>query len=105
MRIGSKADISSRVIACFLFPVRSIERVSYRRLETLIDVAKAGYWIELRCRCGHSAKYNPMVVLEKLAQRGGDLRLRNIRKKMKCGKCGGKEVTATHCNGPAIWSG
>jgi hypothetical protein len=79
--------------------------MGFRRIETLMDVAKAGYWVELRCPCGHVARHNPMIVMEKLAGRGADVRLRNLGKSLKCGKCGGKAFTATHCQGPEIWSG
>ena len=78
--------------------------MSYRRLETLLDIAKAGYWVHFRCVCGHEVKHNPMVVLERLARQGGDARLNRLHQNLKCGKCGGKNFTAEHCQGPEIWS-
>ena len=78
--------------------------MGYRRLETLTAIAGAGYWVWFHCPCGHEAKENPMVIVERLAGRGADLRLRLLHRSMKCGKCGGKDFTAEHCEGTAIWS-
>ena len=79
--------------------------MAYRRLDTLLAVAAKGYWIRLTCPCGHEAKHNPMVVFDLVSRRGGDLRLDRLHRSMKCGKCGGKAFTVTHCEGPEIWSG
>lgn len=78
--------------------------MGYRRLETLLDVARKGYWIELQCPCGHKVKHNPMVVLKHLSRRGASIRLNQLHQSMKCGKCGGREFKAEHCQGPEIWS-
>lgn len=78
--------------------------MSYRRLLTLTDVAKAGYWVRLKCACGHENQQNPMVVYELLARRGANTRLDRLHETLKCGRCGGKDFTAEHCEGPAIWS-
>ena len=78
--------------------------MSYHRLETLTSVANAGYWVLLKCPCGHENRQNPMVVVELLAKRGASTRLNRLNETLKCGKCGGKDFTAEHCEGPAIWS-
>ncbi len=78
--------------------------MGYRRLSTLTDVAKAGYWVRLTCRCGHENQQNPMVIYELLAKRGASTRLDRLRETLKCGSCGGKDFTAEHCQGPAIWT-
>lgn len=79
--------------------------MGYRRLVTLMDIAKAGYWVRLRCPCGHENQQNPMRVIDLLARRGASTRLDRLNETLKCGKCGGKAFTAEHCEGPAIWSG
>ena len=81
-----------------------LRRMGYRRLDTLLDIAKAGYWVKLTCACGHEAKHNPLVVMEKLARRGGDVRLNRLHSSLKCGNCGGKNFRAEHCQGPEICS-
>ena len=73
-------------------------------LVTLMDIAKTGYWVLLKCPCGHEVRHNPMVVVEKLAHRGADLRLSHLHQILKCGSCGGKVFTASHCEGREIWS-
>lgn len=78
--------------------------MGFRRITTLTDAAKAGYWVQLRCQCGHENRQNPMVVLQLLARRGASTRLDRLREVLKCGKCGAKDFTAEHCEGPAIWS-
>jgi hypothetical protein len=78
--------------------------MGYRRLDTLLDIAKQGYWLKLSCPCGHSVKLDPMKVLERLVRRGADVRLARLSESLKCGRCGGKQFSASHCGGPAIWS-
>jgi hypothetical protein len=39
-----------------------------------------------------------------LAQRGKSTKLADLPKSMKCGKCGGRDFTAEHCQAPAMWS-
>jgi hypothetical protein len=78
--------------------------VSYRRLDTLLDIAKQGYWLKLTCRCGRQVRVDPMKVLERLLRRGADVRLSHLRDALKCGRCGGKTFTAAHCRGPGVWS-
>lgn len=78
--------------------------MGYRRFSTLLDVAKAGYWIRLSCSCGHMVKLDPMKVLKRLLRRGADARLSRLPEVMKCGRCGGKAFTAEHCEGPEVWS-
>jgi hypothetical protein len=79
--------------------------MSYRRLETLLDVARKGYWVRLKCPCGHEAKHNPMVLFELVTRRGGSTSLAKLHETVKCGTCGGKDFRAEHCHGPEIWSG
>lgn len=79
--------------------------MGYRRFETLIDVARHGYWVRLTCACGHEAKHNPMIVFELVTRRGGSTRLDRLHKVMKCGRCGAKDFRVEHCQGPEIWSG
>jgi len=79
--------------------------MGFRRLDTLTAIANAGYWVLLRCPCGHEARHNPMVVVELLARRGASTRLDRLAESMKCGKCKGRDFTAEHCQGPEIWSG
>jgi hypothetical protein len=45
-----------------------------------------------------------MTVVELISRRGGSVHLSKLRETMKCGRCGGKDFTADHCMGPAIWS-
>jgi hypothetical protein len=78
--------------------------MGYRRLDTLTAVANAGYWVRLKCQCGHENQQNPMVVYQLLAHRGASTKLDRLQEVLKCGKCGGKDFTAEHCQGPAIWS-
>src|SRR5687767_3200652 len=33
--------------------------MGYRRLNTLLDIAKAGYWVRIKRRCGHEAQIQP----------------------------------------------
>ena len=78
--------------------------MGFRHLATLLDIAKAGYFLRLTCSCGHSVRLDPMKVLERLARRGADTRLNRLSDTLKCGQCGGKGFRATHCEGPEIWS-
>lgn len=75
-----------------------------RHLATLLHIARAGYFLRLTCPCGHSVRLDPMKVLECLARRGADTRLNRLGDALKCGRCGGKDFRATHCEGPEIWS-
>ena len=79
-------------------------RMSYRRLDSLLALARKGYWVQLKCACGHTAQHNPMVVVELISQRGGSVHLNKLRDTMKCSRCGGKDFTAEHCMSPAMWS-
>ena len=78
--------------------------MGFRRFNTLLDIAKQGYWVRLTCRCGHEIKTDPMKLLERLMRRGADTRLTHLPSVMKCGRCGGKTFEATHCEGPMITS-
>ena len=78
--------------------------MGYRRLVTLLDIAKQGYWVRLVCTCGHEAKHNPMPVIDLLMRRGASTSLKRLHDTMKCGKCGSKAFTAEHCQGPKGWS-
>jgi hypothetical protein len=80
-------------------------RVGYRRFETLLDIARKGYWVRLACPCGHETKFNALVLAEKLVARDSSTRLNRLGESLKCGKCGGKAFRAEHCRGPEIWSG
>ena len=64
---------------------------------TLLDIAKQDHWLRLSCPCGHQVKVDPMKVLERLLRRGADTRLSHLHNAMKCGKCGGKDFSASHC--------
>jgi hypothetical protein len=78
--------------------------MGFRRFSTLLDIAKQGYWLKLSCPCGHEVRLDPMKVLERLLRHGADTRLSRLSDVLKCGKCGGKEFTAEHCEGPEVWS-
>lgn len=78
--------------------------MGYRRLRTLTDIAKAGYWLRIACSCGHERRLDPMKIVHRLVQRGANTRLDHLHETLKCGRCGGKDFTATHCQGPARWS-
>lgn len=82
----------------------SMAPMGFRRLETLLDISRQGYWLKLECPCGHTARHDPMIMLERLLRRGGDPRLSHLHKSMRCGKCGGREFRVVHCNGPESWS-
>lgn len=78
--------------------------MGYRRLETLMDLA-GRYWLLLKCPCGHQARHNPLVVVQVLQKRRNpDFRLNRLHRFLKCGKCGGKEFTAEHCEPPDMWA-
>ena len=79
--------------------------MGFRRLITLSDVARQGYWVRLQCECGHETKHNPLVLFELVSRRGGSTHLAKLHETMKCGRCGGKDFHAEHCQGPEIWSG
>lgn len=78
--------------------------MSFRRLDTLTAIAGKGYWLLLRCPCGYEARENPMPLALILGQRGASTKLRDLNRSLKCGRCGGKDFTAEHCNAPAMWS-
>lgn len=78
--------------------------MGYRRLTTILDIAKAGYWLKIACPCGHERRLEPMRVIERLSRRGADVRLSHLQQSLKCGKCGGKDFVASHCTAPEAWS-
>lgn len=78
--------------------------MSYRHLDNLLDIARCGYWVQISCKCGHTRRLDPMRLVVRLGRRGGDLRLNRLGKSLKCGRCGGKSFSATHCQGPEMWS-
>lgn len=78
--------------------------MGYRRFDTLMDIAKQGYWVRLRCACGHEATMDPLALLARMKQRRKIVvQLHMLLEVMRC-QCGGKDFTAEHCQGPAIWS-
>lgn len=79
--------------------------MGYRRLDTLMDLAKTGYWLRLRCPCGHEVRVDPLKLLDKMRNRRRIVvQLHMLPEVMRC-RCGRKEFTAEHCQGPAEWSG
>lgn len=79
--------------------------MGFRRLTTLSDLGKQGYWCQLTCKCGHERRCDPDKLMMRLARRGADIRLARLGDTLKCGKCGRKDFTATHCNGPTVATG
>lgn len=82
-----------------------MERMGFRRFNTLSDIAKMGYWLRLTCKCGHTRRADTDKLLERLMRRGADTRLSHLVDNLKCGECGRKDFEATHCEGPMITSG
>lgn len=78
--------------------------MGFRRLDTLLDLSQQGYWLRLRCACGHETRQDPKLVFKLVSRRGGSAHLHRLHETMKCRKCGGKDFTARHCEGPATWS-
>jgi len=56
---------------------------------TLEDMKTENVNILVYCRCGHSAKISTDMLIEKM---GGAVQVPRIAERMKCGKCGSKEV-------------
>lgn len=85
-----------------LFCFRS--RMGHRRLTTLTDVARYGYWVKVICACGHVARLEPLGLLKKATERHRSARLADLHKLLKCGECGGKTFEVGHCLAPEAWS-
>lgn len=76
---------------------------SYRRLETVLDVARAGYWLRIRCTCGHQVRLDPMKLFKRLTKHGASTRLSTLKRSLYCKMCDGREFTVDHVSGPAEW--
>lgn len=80
--------------------------MGYRRIITLLDCAKAGYWVRLKCPCGREVHENPLILIERMREkRRSEVRLDRLGAVLKCVRCGRKDFTAEHCQAPAMWSG
>jgi hypothetical protein len=76
---------------------------SYRRLETLLDVARAGYWLQLKCPCGHERRLDPMKLFDRLSRRGASTNLSSLQRSLYCKMCERREFTVDHVSGPDEW--
>jgi hypothetical protein len=79
--------------------------MGFRRLDSLIDIARKGYWVKLACECGHTAKRSPEELIQIILSHGGGVRLTDLHKSLVCSQCGERKFSAEHCQGPEIWSG
>lgn len=78
--------------------------MGYRRITTLTDVARYGYWVKVACQCGHTARLDPMKLLNRAIESRRSTRLTDLHQMLRCGACGGKEFAAEHCLAPEAWS-
>ena len=55
---------------CRKFSVRSKSmRMGFRRLDSLIDLSRKGFWLKLTCSCGHTARRSPDELIQVLLGR------------------------------------
>jgi hypothetical protein len=78
--------------------------MGYRHLKTLIDFARADYWAQIKCPCGHTRRVDPMKLLELAVRRELPTHPAKLAKHLLCRKCGEKHATIEYCNGPERWS-
>jgi len=78
--------------------------MGFRRLSTLTDIVRYGYWVKVVCPCGHVARMDPMMLLKRAVQHGRSSRVSELHHVLRRGVCGGKDFTAERCLAPAAWS-
>lgn len=79
--------------------------MSFRRLVTLFDYTKAGYWAQIKClACGHRRQIDPMKLLDRAMKRELPTQPERLAPHMPCKNCGANECRTTHCQGPMVRS-
>lgn len=77
------------------------QAMSSKRLDKISDFARHGYLLQVHCRqCGHDAKLDTKRISAQAVERGWSRDLAAITSRLKCGKCGGRQVLC----GPAFAS-
>src|SRR5690606_7669205 len=98
-------DNAGKLFVPYSFPNGNGRAMGYRRFETLIGVARIGYWVRQTFASVHAANHNPIIEFEMVTRRGGSTRLARLHKVMKCDRGGAKIFRVEHCQGPEIWRG
>ena len=74
------------------------------KMDSLSDLIRHGYWVKLKCQCGHEAKLDPVVLRTSLHKRDKSSHLNRLNEAMCCQQCGKSSFAVEPCYGPAVWS-
>ncbi|NML95461.1 hypothetical protein [Novosphingobium olei] len=69
--------------------------MSFKRLETVDDLARYGFSLRVVCEgCDHVAVLDARELADRLHAKRASRRIGNLADRMRCSMCGSKQVTA-----------
>jgi hypothetical protein len=73
-----------------MFLIRSIGRMSSKRLDTLSDFARHKYLLRIECECGRVVLADPHKIIRACQAKGINYRLDAVAGRLRCERCGRK---------------